>query len=650
MGLERWLVLGFLLTLAVPVLLERLRRRRAQPIELPAIRHLLREHARFQRVLALRRWLVLVLRMAAIGFLVLTFARPYLERDVRVGRGLAADTAAVLVLDTSALARVRVDQESLLDAERALAEGFLKERAPDALVAVTGLPPAGRALHLVFEQDAAVLSDELAALDVAGAPEDPALVLEQARAALAGHPRARRDVIWISARRVVVPETRDSAPGVRVLQVHPAPDEPPRGVVLRELSVEPGAVVSEVVNLAERPFRGKLVVHGRGQRPLHSAELSLEAWESQRVTLPIPQGEAFLGSVRVLPATALERYQVRFFAAGVARGQVSRIFLVRTGAEGEAHEDPNFYLRSALLAAGEGAPRLASLADLADDAPRAGDWVFVAAEGADLPGLVPTARGWLEAGARVALLLQSEPPPMFDLFGVTLVGPSSRVHTGFTSSLPLATELAACLADATTRALVQTSETRAAGFATLASTADGQPLLLGRRVGAGYLALELSGLAPTRTDLPFHACYPAWIEAVLHHVANATLSPARTVYVEGEDFDAPPDLPGGSATLTDPEGRARSLDDGPLRLDAVGLHRVRLDDRGRIVTWEAAVNPRVDLDRATLEWPAEEPASEGLTVPRRVDLSDFVLLIALLVLVPEVIVALRLTRRRPTGS
>lgn len=649
MGLERWLVLVFLATLAVPVLLERLRRRRALPVELPAIRHLLREHARFQRVLALRRWLVLALRIAAIGFLVLTFARPYLERDVRVGRGIGPDTAAVIVLDTSPLALVRVEEEPLLAAERTLAEGFVRARAADALVAVTGLSPAGSAPHVVFEQDGALLLDHLAALDIVGQPEDPVRVLEAARTALANQPRANREVIWISARRLPLPERRDDATGVRIVQVHPIPDDPPRGVVVLEATPEAGAVVSRVVNLSSEPYRGKLQVYGHQQRLLHAVALSLEPWESASVPLPIPQGEAFLGSVRVHPATTLQRYQVRYFAAG-RPGQSARTFLVRVGAEEDPRLDPHFFLRNALRAVGEVSPRVASLADLESDPPRAGDWVFVAAEGAELPELLPTLRGWLAAGSRVGLLLQSEPPPTFDLLGVTLIGVSNGVHRGFASSLPLSTELAACLADVTTRSLVLASETRAAGFEGLAATSDGLPLLLGRRQGAGYLMVDLTGLVPGRTDLPYHACFPGWIEALVTHVANATLAPARTVFVEGDAFDAPPGLAAGLTSLADPDGRARTLDAGPVRLDAVGLHRVRLDDHGRIVTWELAANPRADLDRAALEWPAEAFPADELTVPRRIDLSDVGLVLALLVLVPEVVVALQLTRRRKESS
>lgn len=645
MGLERWLILGFLAALAVPVLLERLRRRRAQPVEFPAIRHLLREHARFQRVLALRRWMVLALRVAAIGLLVLAFARPYLERDVRTGRGIAPDTAAVIVLDTSPLSRIRTEAEGLLEAERKLAQGFVESRAADALVAVTGLPPQGEAPQLVFERDGTQLLDELAALEVEGLAEDPARVVEAARAALAAQARSTREVLWIGARRLAVPETRDDVPGVRVVQVHPSPDDPPRGAVVRDVAVEAGAVSSELVNLSPEPFQGTLAVHGRAQRRLHEAEVRLGPWETTRVALPIPQGETFLGSARLSPDTTLARYQVRWFAAGSGQASAARTFLTRTGAEEESHRDPHVFLRSALRAVGDASPRAASLDDLERDPPRAGDWVFLAAGGADLPGVLSSLRAWVEGGARVVVLVSSEPPPMFDLLGITLVGVAAGAHTGFVSDLALPTGLAACLAGVTTRSVLLTSDARAAGYAVLAHTADGLPLLLGRRAGAGYLAVDLSGLEPGRTDLPYHACFPAWLEAVMTHLTGATLAPARTVYLEGEAFETPAEV-SGPTTLADPEGRTRSLEAGPLRLDTPGVHRVRLDDRGRIVTWELAANPRVDFDRASLEWPAVVEADEERTVARRVDLSDVALLLALLVLLPEVAVALRLGRRR----
>lgn len=644
MGLERWVLLAFLAALAVPVLLERLRRRRALPVEFPAIRHLLREHARFQRVLAVRRWLVLALRIAATGLLVLAFARPYLERDVRLGRGIASGTAAVLVLDTSPLATVRVENEPLLSAERSLARGFVLSRAPDALVAVTGLPPRGEDPHVVFEQDGTLLLDQLAALEVVGEPEDALRVVEAARAALAHDPRAHREVLWISARRLNVPEVRDDVPGVRVLQVHPAPDEPPRGVLLRDVTTTAGAVTSEIANLSGEPFQGTLTIQGRSQRRMHEAEVRVGAWETTRISLPIPQGETFLGSARLVPATPLVRYQARWFAAGTSAGLASRTLLVRTGLDEEPRRDPHFFLRSALRAGGDVTPRVAALDDLESDPPRSGDWIFLAAEGADLPAAAPALRGWLDAGARVVVLLQSEPPPMFDLLGLTLVGLSSGVHTGFAPGVALSPDLAACLADVTTRALVLVSDARAAGYAVLAQATDGLPLMVGRRVGGGYLAIDLAGLTPARTDLPYHACFPAWSEALMAHVTGATLAPARTIYLEGEAFEPPPEL-SGPTSLADPEGRSRTLDAGPVRLDLPGAYRVRLDDRGRLVTWEVAANPRIDFDRAALEWPVEPEAADERTVPRRIDLSDAALLLALAVLIPEVAVALRLRRR-----
>ncbi len=342
-GFDRaWALLG-LIAVALPFLLERMRRRRARPVAFPALRFLLEQQARFHRLLTFQRSAVVVLRALAILFLVLSFARPYLQSEARLGRGVGPDTAAVIVVDNSSVARVslggspgdspRTKGGQILDAERVLVEGFIRDKAPDAVIALlplvgTGSPNAG----LVFDGDLDALLARVAALDLDSRAEEPMAVLDRAIEALGRSPwdgAGQRVIYWVSPRypaALVKHVASLEAPGLRFVPVNPVPAAPLAGPVIRALDVSPGSLRASLENLSPRPFEGKIKLLRPPRRTLYELELSLEPWEHREVSLSVPQGTPFLAELRLSPDAGLARYQRRFFRAGGGERMERRAF------------------------------------------------------------------------------------------------------------------------------------------------------------------------------------------------------------------------------------------------------------------------------------------------------------------------------------
>lgn len=667
-GVETGLALLGLLAVALPFLLERLRRRRARPIAFPALRFLLQQQARFHRLLTFQRSAVVVLRALAMLFLVLFFARPYLRSAARLGKGVGPDTAAVIVVDNSPVARVGLgeDGRSVLEAERELVDGFIRDKAPDAVVAVAPLVSSrrGAELGVVFEADIDSLLSRVEALDLDSRAATPGALFEGAARALRQQPTGGRVIYWVSPRypRELVAKAAEAPwADLRFIPVHPAPDQRLHGPVIRALDVSPGSLRASLENLSPAPFEGTIQLLRPPRRVLYELSLSLKPWEARELTLSVPQGSPFLAEVRLSPDAGLARYQRRFFRAGGGQRMERRAFLLRSETPPDRAGDPLFYVQSALRTLGRLQPYAATPEDTRQDPPRQGDWVIRVVEGAELVGagddensaIVRETRAWLEAGVRVWLVLASEPPPNQDFMGLTLIGRARGASTGFEAGPWLEPELAECLSTTETAELLLATGYRAAGYEALVSSRDGLPLLLGRRFGAGYLLLDASDLTPQSTDLCFQPCFSAWVGALIERVEGATMTYADAVFEEGDLLDSVGTwAAGGEASLVQPDGQTISLGSAPLCLSEPGWNRLRLADEAGITTRDLAVNPRLSFDADSLRWPeaasqrAGAEAADTFTTWRRVDLSGLFLFLALLVLIPEALMSAVALRRQ----
>lgn len=106
--------IGFLSALAalvIPIIIHLLFKRRSRRVELGTIRflkHVLEQNKRRRR---LKRWLLMGLRMAAIGLLVCLFARPFLPKKAKVRAG----KMVVVIVDRSATMQLEGENGRLVD-------------------------------------------------------------------------------------------------------------------------------------------------------------------------------------------------------------------------------------------------------------------------------------------------------------------------------------------------------------------------------------------------------------------------------------------------------------------------------------------------------------------------------------------------------
>ncbi|HUF27618.1 MAG TPA: BatA and WFA domain-containing protein [Gemmatimonadaceae bacterium] len=120
------LLLGMAAAVAVPLLIHLWRRRIGTRVDFPAARYLARAEQEHSRKLRLRNLLLMLLRVAAVLFVVIAAARPV----ARVAGGAHAPTAMAIVLDNSLSTSVIIDGEPVLARLRAAALEILDRAEP----------------------------------------------------------------------------------------------------------------------------------------------------------------------------------------------------------------------------------------------------------------------------------------------------------------------------------------------------------------------------------------------------------------------------------------------------------------------------------------------------------------------------------------
>ncbi|MFN9374523.1 MAG: BatA domain-containing protein [Planctomycetaceae bacterium] len=271
---------GFLaagLAVAIPIVIHLLFRQRAriEPIgSLRFLRQIVKEHQRRRRV---RQWLLLALRMLAIGLLVLLFARPYWNTAARRGR----EQEIVLLIDRSAsLQSLEPGSATLFEQGVAKAREELRRIDDNAIV------------HLAFCDSTAVNEVAVAELDrarVSNAATDYGLALDWAGELLANSSRSQRQIVFYTDLQ------RSGLPRGRVTPLPAGVDllvKPLGGAIVRNLTVES----AEALQTELRPDRD-VVVRAvlRNQGPALRRQLPVEC------ELSTPQGPVTQRSVVELP-------------------------------------------------------------------------------------------------------------------------------------------------------------------------------------------------------------------------------------------------------------------------------------------------------------------------------------------------------------
>jgi hypothetical protein len=577
MGFLSPFTLVALVSVAAPVAIHLLVRRRARRLDFPSLR-LLHETKSFHlRLRSIRQPLLLALRVLALTLLIAGLAQPFLS--FRSGR------RRVLLIDASLSMRARGRVEAAKDRARAI----IARLAPDERAAVISFSSATEALApLTTNRDTLLRAVEWYQ-PMSGAA-DYETALAQAEKLLAAEPPGAAEIDLISdfqESNLNAGQGRVFHPVNAHLALHPIGERVKRNAFLEDLKAAAGGrglqlTGAEIVNEDGAQRGGTRVWTMEGTS---GAGPGIE-WRTEA------NGQ-LTGYVETLTADDFDFDDRRFFAFTPPRR--SRALLI------EAGDGSDVYLRAAIEAAAEqdaaglvpdvqrrlpaaaaelgayalvvltahGAPPAEAMRALEEYA-RAGGvaWIFLARD-AD-------ALSW-------AALAQRDKGNALPFAGLARIGEGQTVSFGaLDADSPLLRRMSAGAISALHAVGVRSGFALAPGPKTdvLVRWSDGAPAFVATQVGAGTIAVLGTSADPAAADLGRSAAFPALVSSVAQ--AAGALAPLDRKIGEPVKLRVPPETP---VRLTGADGRAvqttaRSLLENPAEyLREPGIYRVEINGR-----------------------------------------------------------------------
>lgn len=178
MWLAPWFLLGGLLASLGVVLIHLMHRRRYRIVPWAAMEFLLQASRRNRRIIELRDWLLLLLRVACVCLFAIGMARPHWGNFSP--RSQSSATHLIVMIDNSLSMGYKTLGKSLLDDAKETAKELVRSLSPDSRVTVIPFPDPGelRDLGVLCSRDEAQgLIDGLKVVDQRG---DVAAVLQSA--------------------------------------------------------------------------------------------------------------------------------------------------------------------------------------------------------------------------------------------------------------------------------------------------------------------------------------------------------------------------------------------------------------------------------------------------------------------------------------
>jgi hypothetical protein len=584
------LFLAALAALAIPVVLHLTHRERREPVRFPSLAFVQRIPFRTTERRRIRNWILLLLRAAAVGLLVIAFARPFLARSGAGADGSGAARAVAILLDRSA---------SMGYGDRwARAVGAARD-------AVRALGPEDEALLILFDREPEVavpatgdrtrLEAALAGARPGGGTTRLAAAVQLAGDLLEQSTLPVRTVVlitdfqrsgWDGTAQMRLP------PGTTLEPVSVADDTPRNvsvtGVALDRSPADGGrvTVTARVANFgpADVSVRARL---GTGDQVLQETTARVAAGDAAAVRFPAV-------ALPPLPAAAWVAVEGDGLAADDRRPFVLRpipaIPVLLVEATGAPSRD-RVYLRRALelgrdplvsVTARQGAPAAADLRGQAvvilSDAPwPAGEAgralaAFVEAGGGLLRAIGPRAGGTPAAWGALLGSAAATPADRLSDRGAT-VGIADYAHPVFAPFRESRGGDFSALRVFRYRRLELPDSARV-----LAWTDDGGAILAEIRHGAGRVLLWGSDLGNAWNDLPLRSVFvPTVHEAVRYLARHREPPPAYAVGhpVALSDLTLPA---ADELVLETPDGSRAALDvddPDPLLLDQPGVYTIR---------------------------------------------------------------------------
>jgi hypothetical protein len=571
-----------LLAASLPILIHLLNRRRLQRIRFPAVRFILLSQKRISRSYRLRHWLLLALRTLAVVFLVLLLANPIFQTGAGLFAGAGPATLVVL-LDNSLSMTWSGDGNGFKQAKDA-ARLLIAALHDEDRAAVLPTDISGKETYRLKSQKD-VLTRELDAIEIADGTANLTAALEKAYELLQ-QPAGQKEIRLITDMgltgwdqfSVAALKRVDASIPVKLIRV--GRKEQPLNGSIKDIRLGSQGVGVNV------PLQIEATLGNFGDKEIKDAlvQLSIDGQnkEQKLATVP-PKGETSI------------RFQTRVSQAGPHTGQVTlkkeglagngvadftldaqdklRVLVVDGDPQTALVQSETFFLSRALNPAGDRDSSIflptVILSDGLNAAALDSYQVVVLCNVATLPnGFAANLQNFVRQGG--GLLIFGGDKIQTDSYNQKLA-PIAPAELREKKTGPEATGEKIDKIDATHPALQNFTDpilfeslkssrvwgyTRASarGKSTLIALANGDPLLLEHRVGAGRVILATTSADRDWTDLPLKTAYLPLLQSLTQHLAGGKRGnlDAGIAVNTAKEISLPPALVGKSLRVTKP--------------------------------------------------------------------------------------------------
>jgi uncharacterized membrane protein len=571
---------------SLPILIHLLNRRKLNRIRFPAVRFILLSQKRISRSYRLRHWLLLALRTLAVVFLALLLANPIFQ----TGAGLFAGggpVALVIVLDNSLSMTWSADGNGFKQAKEAARLLISSLNEGDRAVLIPTNAAAKEPFRLKTEKE--VLFKDLERLEIADGTANLSIALTKAYELL-NEPVGQKEIRVITDMALTGWDQFSTAslkqydPSIPLKIIRTGKQQAMLNGTIKEIRLAGHGVG---VNL---PIRFEAIVANFSIAEIKDAlvQLNIDGQNKEQKLISIPaRGEAAVSFQTQMTQAGPHVGRLILKKDGLAGNATThfslnaqdklRILVVDGDPQTSLVQSETFFLTRALNPAGEQDSSLYLATTIIADGLNAISLdpyqVVVLCNVSAIPdSLVPKLQSYLRQGGGLlifggdrvqmenynARLAQSSPPMLVAQLRekksgpetggekIDKLDPSHPALQGFSDPILLESIKSA--------RVWGYSRTSAPGKAALISLANGDPLLIEHKVGAGRLLFFATSADRDWTDLPVKTAYLPLVQSLANYLAGGkrgNMDPGITVG-SPKEISLPPSYVGKNLKITKP--------------------------------------------------------------------------------------------------
>ena len=577
-----------LLAASLPILIHLLNRRKLNRIRFPAVRFILMSQKRISRSYRLRHWLLLALRTLAVVLLALLLANPIFQ----TGAGLFAGggpVSLVIVLDNSLSMTWSGDGNGFKQAKEAARLLIASLNDGDRAALIPTNPTGKQTFRLKSEKE--VLLKELERIEIADGTADFSDALNRAYALL-NEPAGQKEIRLITDMGLTgwdqfsTSSLKQYDPSIPLKTIRTGKQQQPLNGTIKEVRLASQGVG---VNL---PLRLEATLTNFGATEIKDAlvQLSIDGQnKEQKLTSIPPGGEAAVTFQTELGRAGSHVGRVNLKKDGFAGNTVLhfgldaqdklKVLVVDGDPQTALVQSETFFLTRALSPAG--AQESSSLylptviiADALNATPLEPYQVVLLCNLRSLPeALVPKLQNYLRQGGGLLIfggdrveienynqrLVQSSPPLLPAPLGERKLGPEAGGEK--IDRLELAHPALQSFSDPILLESIKSARvwgytrTTAPGKSSLMGLANGDPLFIEQKVGAGRVIFVSTSADRDWNDLPVKTAYLPLVQSLTNYLAGGKRGALDAGITVGDpkELSLPPSTVGKSLKVIKPD-------------------------------------------------------------------------------------------------